>query len=215
MKKPTAGIILAAGESTRFGEPKQLVAVAGGLLIGWPLAAALESKLDHVVLVLGCEHDRIRRCLGSASAHPKCEVIVNPDYRSGQSASLKAGVLRIRNDFPSVMFLLGDQPLVDTAVIDLLLERFVASEKPICVPTHRGSRGNPVLFASCFYPQLLAIEGDLGARDIIDGHSHQVLAVEIDDPRVFLDVDRREDAETATALLKPRSIRPAVTVRRP
>ena len=215
MKKPTAGIILAAGESTRFGEPKQLVAVAGGLLIGWPLAAALESKLDHVVLVLGCEHDRIRRRLGSAGDHPKCEIIVIPDYRSGQSASLKAGVLRIRNDFPSVMFLLGDQPLVDTAVIDLLLDRFAASEKPICVPTYRGTRGNPVLFASGFYPHLLAIEGDQGARAIIDGHPHQVLAVEIDDPRVFLDVDRREDAEKAAGLLKARSIRPAVTARRP
>lgn len=215
IKTPTAGIILAAGESTRFGEPKQLLRLGGRFLIEWVLTAALNSKLDQVLLVLGFEHERIRRSLFSSTTHPKCEILVNHEYRDGQSTSLKAGIASIRQRFPSVMFLLGDQPLVDTTVIDFLLGRFVASEKPICVPTHRGTRGNPVLFASCFYPQLLGIEGDQGARDIIDGHSHQVLAVEIDDPRVFLDVDRREDAETAAALLKARSIRSAVTVRRP
>ena len=139
--------------------------------------------LDHVVLVLGCEHERIRRCLGSSTAHPKCEILVNPDYRSGQSTSLQAGLLRVRHDFPSAMFLLGDQPLVDAALINLLLQRHAGSEKPICVPTHRGTRGNPTLFARRFYPEILKLAGDKGARDIIAAHPDQVLAVEIPDPR--------------------------------
>jgi molybdenum cofactor cytidylyltransferase len=204
MKPPTAGILLAAGESTRFGEPKQLLTLSGRFLIEWALAAALGSNLDHVVLVLGCEHERIRRCLGSSTAHPKCEILVNPDYSSGQSTSLQAGLLRIRHDFPSTMFLLGDQPLVDAALINLLLQRYAVSEKPICVPTHRGTRGNPTLFASRFYPEILKLAGDKGARDIIAAHPDQVLAVKIPDPRVFLDIDRREDIEKIAALLESR-----------
>jgi molybdenum cofactor cytidylyltransferase len=186
LKTPTAGILLAAGESTRFGEPKQLLTLSGRFLIEWALAAALGSNLDHVVLVLGCEHERIRRCLGSSTAHPKCEILVNPDYSSGQSTSLQAGLLRIRHDFPSTMF------------------RYAVSEKPICVPTHRGTRGNPTLFASRFYPEILKLAGDKGARDIIAAHPDQVLAVKIPDPRVFLDIDRREDIEKIAALLESR-----------
>lgn len=204
MKTPMAGILLAAGESRRFGEPKQLLSLDGRFLIEWALSAALGSNLDRVVLVLGGEHERILRCLGSSTSHPKCEILVNPAYRNGQSTSLQAGLLRIRHDFPSAMFLLGDQPLVDAALINLLLERYAGSEKPICVPTHRGIRGNPTLFGSPFYPEILKLAGDKGARDIIAAHPAQVLAVEIPDPLVFLDIDRRKDVAKISALLESR-----------
>lgn len=202
MKTPTAGIILAAGEATRFGEPKQLVSLCGRRVIEWVLAAALGSNLDHVVLVLGHEHERIQRALFSTTAPAKCEVVLNRDYRNGQSTSLRTGLLSVRQDFPSAMFLLGDQPLVDSAFINLLLERFAASEKPICVPTHRGTRGNPTLFARSFYPRLLKLAGDRGARDLIAAHADQVLAVEIPDARVFLDIDRPQDVAPTARLLK-------------
>jgi molybdenum cofactor cytidylyltransferase len=200
MKTPTAGIVLAAGQSTRFGKPKQLVPLNGRLLIEWALEAALGSKLDRVVLVLGCEHERIRRCLRSATAHSKCEIVVNPDYLSGQSTSLKTGLLRVRHEFQSVMFLLGDQPLVDAPLIDLLLERYLESEKTICVPTYRAERGNPTIFGSAFYPELLKLSGDKGARDLISAHPDDVIAVEIAEPALFHDIDRPEDVETAMLL---------------
>jgi molybdenum cofactor cytidylyltransferase len=204
MKTPTAGIILAAGESKRFGAPKQLLQLGGRYLIEWVLQAALESNLDRVVLVLGCEHERIRSGLRARTGHPKCEVLVNPAHRNGMSTSLKAGVARIQNGFPSAMFLLGDQPLVDAALINLMLTRFNESQHPICVPTHGGTRGNPTLFASALYPAILNLAGDRGARDLIAAHADQVLAVEIPDPAVFLDIDRREDVEPIARLLKSR-----------
>lgn len=204
MKTPTAGIILAAGESTRFGEPKQLLAVGGRFLIEWVLSAALGSNLDHIVLVLGCEHERIRCSLRSATAHPKCEILVNPDYRSGQSTSLRTGLLRIQHDFPSAMFLLGDQPLVDAALIDLLLERYLESQKSICAPTYRGTRGNPTIFGCALYPELLKLSGDKGARDLIIAHPNEVLTVEITGPAAFHDIDRPEDVEPAALLLQSR-----------
>ena len=103
------------------------------------------------------------------------------------------------------MFLLGDQPLVDAAVINLLLARYAGSEIPICVPTHRGIRGNPdPVRQRRLYPEILNLAGDKGARDIIAAHPDQVLAVEIPDPLVFLDIDRREDVEKIAALLESR-----------
>jgi molybdenum cofactor cytidylyltransferase len=204
VKTPTAGIILAAGESKRFGEPKQLLRLGGRRLMEWVLQAALESSLDIVVLVLGCEHDRIQRGLLKWTAHPKCTVLVNPHYREGLSTSLKAGLAGVAHDFPSAMFLLGDQPMVTAALIDLLLRRFAQSEKSICVPAHRGTRGNPVLFASSHYPAILRLSGDTGARDLITAHPEQVLAVEVPDPRIFLDIDRREDAEMVATVLESR-----------
>ena len=204
IKTPTAGIILAAGESRRFGAPKQLLRLGGRLLIEWALTAALNSNLDQVLLVLGFEHERIRCSLFSAAAHPKCKLLVNSNYRNGQSTSLKTGIASIRQRFPSVMFLLGDQPLVDTALINLLLERYAESNKPICAPTHAGTRGNPVLFARPFYSAILKLMGDRGARDLIADHPDQVLAVEIPDARVFLDIDHQEDVSKIAGLLKSR-----------
>jgi molybdenum cofactor cytidylyltransferase len=202
IKTPTAGIILAAGESRRFGAPKQLFGLGGRYLIEWVLTAALDSNLDHVLLVLGFEHERIRRSLASSTTHPKCEILVNPDYHDGQSTSLKAGIRRVRDEFPAVMFLLGDQPLVDANLINLLLDRYKKSEKPICIPTHVGARGNPTLFASSFYPAILNLMGDRGGRDLIAAHPDQVLAVEIPDPRVFLDIDRPDDVGPIGRLLE-------------
>jgi molybdenum cofactor cytidylyltransferase len=198
-KSPTAGIILAAGESKRFGEPKQLLRLAGRSLIEWVLAAALESDLDRVVLVLGCEHDRVRRSLPAWTGHPKCTILVNPDFRDGLSTSLRAGLARIRDDCPSAMFLLGDQPMVDAGLINLLLRQFARSDKSICAPVHSGTRGNPVLFGRAFYPAILRLRGDEGARGLIAAHPDRLLAVE-----VFLDVDRREDAGRVARLLPSR-----------
>jgi molybdenum cofactor cytidylyltransferase len=204
MKTPTAGIILAAGESKRFGAPKQLLRLGGRLLIERVLAAALASNLDRVLLVLGCEHEPVRRALAAWTVHPKCRVLVNPDYRDGMSTSLKAGVLRIQDGFPAAMFLLADQPLVDAPFINRLLARFAEADKSICVPTHDGVRGNPALFASDFYPAILELAGDRGARDLIAAHPDRVLTVEIPDPAVFLDIDRPEDVEPIARLLKSR-----------
>ncbi len=191
-RRLTAGVILAAGMSRRLGRPKQLIPLEGKLLIEHVLDAALASRLDAVFLVLGDRAPQIFAALGAKLKHPRLHVVVNKRYSEGLSSSLHAGLQKARR-FASVMFLLGDQPRVTGSFIDLLIDRFQASEKEICVPVYRGKRGNPTLFGQSFYGALMALSGDIGARELIASNSDRVLEVEVQDPGVFLDIDTASD----------------------
>lgn len=198
---PTAGIILAAGASIRFGRSKQLLKLRDKYLIEWVVDAALDSCLKAVQLVLGHDHRIILQALGAKIEHPKLTVIINPDYRKGQSTSLKAGLSRVRKNFGAVMFLLGDQPMITADFIDRMLVQFEQSEKDICVPVYKAQRGNPVVFRSSIFENLLKVRGDIGARDIIRKNPDRTLFLEIDDPLSFLDIDTVEDLEHLQAHL--------------
>jgi molybdenum cofactor cytidylyltransferase len=192
-KKPTAGVILAAGSSTRMGSPKQLLKIKGESLIERILDAALGSKLETIFLVLGHEFQKIQQALGPKIGDPRLELLVNYQYQKGLSQSLRCGLERVKDIYPSVMFLLGDQPLIDSKIIDHLLEVFWSADQEICVPTYRGQRGNPVIFSQKTYPELEKLAGDKGARDLIQALSDKVLFVELEKPLLFFDIDTEED----------------------
>ena len=192
-KKPTAGIVLAAGLSSRFGAAKQLTLIRGRSLLERTVQAAVSSLLDRVVVVLGHRAEQIRSTHDKAFDHPKVDVIVNPDFKDGMSASVRIGLEKASHTHPSVMFLLGDQPLICADILDCLLTRFWDSDKDICVPAFQGKRGNPAIFSRAFFDEISVLKGDTGAREIIDAHPGSVLKVEVSDPALFLDIDRKED----------------------
>ena len=200
-KKQTAGVILAAGLSQRFGQPKQLLKLKNKYLLEWVLDAALASRLDQVVLIVGHEHQKIIQAIGSKTNHPQLQVVINRRYRDGQSRSLQAGLLQIQAQSSSVMFLLGDQPMLKSTTIDHILDGFWHSEKDICVPVCNGKKGNPTIFSRAMYGNLMAIEGDIGAREIIRANPERVLYIEVDDPLCFLDIDSPKDYEDLQRLL--------------
>jgi molybdenum cofactor cytidylyltransferase len=193
VKKSTAGIILAAGVSARFGRPKQLLKLKDKYLIEWVLDAALASRLPNVVLVLGHEHQKILKALGPGTNHPRLQIVINHRYLEGQSRSLQAGLIKVRQAFSSVMFLLSDQPMLTSQTINRMLSRFWNSEEDICVPVFKGKRGNPTIFKRTMYDQLLALQGDIGARDIILANPARVLTIEVDEPLCFFDIDSEKD----------------------
>jgi molybdenum cofactor cytidylyltransferase len=123
-------------------------------------------------------------------------VEINLQFKKGQSHSLRAGLSKVKDDFPAVMFLLGDQPMLNTATINILLERFWTDDKDICVPIYRGKRKTPAIFSRRFYTQLMDIKGDTGARQLIDDNPDRVLAVEMDNPICFFDIDTQQDFES-------------------
>jgi molybdenum cofactor cytidylyltransferase len=201
-KKPTAGIILAAGESIRFGQTKQLLPLKNKYMIEWVLEAALGSRLEQIILVLGHDHKQIMRALGTQTHCPRLRVCLNHEYKKGQSSSLKVGFSKMPIKFPSVMFLLGDQPMIDTETIDFLLHHFWRSSKDICVPVYQGKRGNPTIFSRKFYNHFLTIKGDIGARGIIKTNSERVLEVEVKNSLCFIDIDTEKDFEKLQSQLK-------------
>ena len=200
-KKPTAGIILAAGQSTRFGKPKQLLKLNDKYLLEWVLDAALESRLEKILLVLGHKYQDILTALGEKTRHPDLQIVNNHHYQDGQSTSLQAGLDQVRDKFPATMFLLGDQPMLDSETIDALLEQFWISGKDIGVPVFEGKRGNPVIFSQKFYGHLPKITGDIGARNIIRDHPENVEEIETNNPLCFMDIDTQSDFDNLAKVL--------------
>ena len=196
-KKPTAGIILAAGMSERFKDgPKQLLKLKGGYMIEYVIRASLDSKLNRIFLVLGHYHNKILKALAGNIKyfkHDRLEIIINRQYRQGMSSSVRAGLASIGNKFGSVMFLLGDQPMVDSRLIDLMLKRFYKSHKNICAPVYKGKRGNPTIFSREYFNLLLRIEGDSGGRDIIMANPGDILKIETDSPACVFNINTMND----------------------
>jgi molybdenum cofactor cytidylyltransferase len=197
----TAGIILAAGASIRFGQPKQLIKLRGKYLVEWVLDAALNSRLKTVVLVLGHEHQKIIKAVGTQLHHPKLVVVINHHYHEGQSTSLKTGLTCVKQAFSAVMYLLADQPMINSNTIDRLLDQFHDSDKDICVPVFEGERGNPTIFKRPIYEEIMMIDGDIGARSIIGKKVQRVLYAQIKDPLCFFDIDSPEDLKNLLGLL--------------
>ena len=195
-KKPTAGIILAAGISKRFGTPKQLVKIKGSYMIEYVIRASLSSKLHKVLLVLGHHQNKILKAITEnikSFQNSQLELINNHQYRQGMSSSVLAGLASVKNSFGSVMFLLGDQPMVDSMLIDLMLKRFYKSDKNICAPVYKGKRGNPTIFSRKYFNLLQRVKGDSGGRDIIIANPDDILKVNTDSPACVYDIDTMDD----------------------
>lgn len=158
-----AGVVLAAGTSSRLGRPKQLLPVGGEPLVRHTLRAILASKLDDVLVVLGHEADAVQ----SAIAALPVRVVHNPDFARGQSTSVRAGLAALAPETEAAVFLLGDQPGVDPDVIDALITAWRDTNAPIVAPRYTGGIGNPILFDRRLFPELGTLEGDRGANRIV------------------------------------------------
>ncbi len=184
-----AGIILAAGKSSRMGKMKLLLDVHGKPMLGHVVESALHSALDQVIVVLGNEYERVLASIDFKVA----TVVFNADFLKGQSTSLKAGIAAVGENCDAALFLLGDMPLVDSGVIDALLQKHKAARASIVVPVFAGRRGNPVLLARSLFPMVLALEGDIGARAILAAHEDLIETVDVEHDGILLDVDTWED----------------------
>ncbi len=184
-----AGIILAAGKSSRMEKIKLLLDIHGKPMLGRVVESALHSALDEVIVVLGGEHERILESIDFKGA----TVVFNPDFLKGQSTSLKAGIAAVGESCDAALFLLGDLPLVDSGIIDAVLQKHKATRASIVVPVFAGKRGNPVLLARSLFPMVLALEGDIGARSILAAHEDLIETVDVGHEGILLDVDTWED----------------------
>ena len=191
-----SGIVLAAGAARRMGRPKLLLPLDGRCVLQHVVDAAADSCLDALVVVLGAHAAAVRAAL-TLPADRAVRVTVNADYAQGQSTSLRAGLAALDPRTEAAAILLGDQPGVDSAVIDAVAAAFVAAGAVAARPVYEtpaGERvpGHPVFLHRRLWPALDALRGDAGARTVLAEHPEWVLEVPVAGaPPV--DIDTPED----------------------
>jgi molybdenum cofactor cytidylyltransferase len=183
-----SGVILAAGFSRRLGRPKQLLELGGKPLLQWAIDAALAAGLSEVLVVLGESAAAILEHVDLGTAR----LVINPDAIDGQSTSIMAGVAVANPERVGTLFMLGDQPDISAADLDLVLQKFEGTPDEIVIASWQGERRSPVVFGRSYDGELLRLRGDTGARPILRAHSEQVVAVEFDRP-VPIDIDTEAD----------------------
>jgi molybdenum cofactor cytidylyltransferase len=186
-----AAVILGAGRSTRMGGPNKLMEKIGGRpLLRMAVEEALASRARPVIVVTGHQRERVEEALAGL----KVQLVHNPDFASGLSTSLKAGLAALPAEgVDGAIVCLGDMPQVRATLIDRLIGAFDPERGAlVVVPTIEGKRGNPVVWSRRFFPELMALEGDVGARHLIGRYSEAVTEVPVTDAAAFVDVDTPE-----------------------
>jgi molybdenum cofactor cytidylyltransferase len=186
------GILLAAGTSSRMGQPKQLLNWRGKALVRHVAEQALASRITGLVVVLGAGARDVRAALVGLDG--PVQLVENPAYAGGQAGSVRAGLAALPSAASGAVVLLVDQPLVGPAVINHLLDAFADYPETLAVvPTYQGRRGNPVLLARTLFEPISRISGDSGARAVFAAYADQILTLELDDPAIVTDIDTPEE----------------------
>jgi molybdenum cofactor cytidylyltransferase len=185
-----AAVILSGGESRRMGSPKALIPYQGRAFLQHLLDVARHPKLGRVLVVLGPHADQIR----SEVALETADVVINHDWEQGQLSSIQAALRHLAEaeETDGIMLFLVDHPLISAALVDQLIAEFYRLGRPIVLPTFRGKRGHPVIFARRLYEELLAAPLDKGARTVVWAHTDEVLQVPTDEEGVVLNLNDPE-----------------------
>ena len=185
--EPVAGIILAAGESSRFGKPKQLLDWDGEPIVRRVARIALQSAFSEVVVVSGAHADLVHGVLSDLPV----TIVHNREWRAGQSSSVQVAMQALRENIGAAVFLLADQPLITPTLVRSLIELHARTLSPIVAPLVDDHRGNPVLFDRVTFSDLIALKGDTGGRAIFS--RYPITWLPWFDRNTQLDIDTPQD----------------------
>jgi molybdenum cofactor cytidylyltransferase len=184
-----AGLILAAGESSRMGIPKATLTWRGRTFLESIVKTLREGGLERMVVVLGHQAEDIQRQVEIEPA----QVVINPDYRSGQTSSLQVGLRALMADEPeAILVCLVDHPAVSGETVRRIVAAFRQCGASVVVPTYHARRGHPVLIGRQVFNELLALSCNAGADSVVRKYRPQTQIVEVEDEGVVIDVDDPE-----------------------
>ena len=213
VKSRVAAVVLAAGESRRMGQLKQLLPWGTGTLLTHAVDVALASRARPVVVVLGCQADACRTALSAPTTGPaahsghseraglprQVSIVVNDDWANGQSTSVRAGLAALPENVGAVLFHLVDMPGVTPATLNALIERHAVTLAPVAWPEYEGRRGNPVLFDRSVFSELRDLTGDVGGKPVLMTYERTGAAerLVVEESGVLLDIDTPTDLSRA------------------
>ena len=181
-----SAVILAAGGSRRMGRPKQELKIGDRTLADIVAGNVRSSIADEIILVT-----QPGLPLPDSEYFPGIRNVVNKNWETGQSSSMKAGLEAVNPESNAVIFFMADQPMVDAGIINNLIMTFYEGDRPIVAPRYDGKNGSPVLFDRSLFSELMKVEGDKGGRDLLKRHA--VEYVDIESPLAGMDVDTPDD----------------------
>ena len=185
-------VVLAAGESARMGETKQLLHWGDSSILGRVLANLQASDVHDIVVVSGHEQQAVTQVAAEADVRS----VHNPDYESGEMlSSLQVAVGQLPPNREAVLVMLADQPLVGPENINRLLEVYWQGTGELIAPTYQGQRGNPVLIGRRYFPELLALARGEAPRSLLQAHVGDLITVPVDSPGILQDMDTPDQYE--------------------
>ena len=197
--KQIAGIILAAGASSRMGQDKALLRWGGKTFLEHLLAALRNAETDPVRVVLGANADQVQEQFSFGAG----EAVLNPDWQKGMLSSLIAGLNSLPADVEAAAVCLVDHPCVSSTLIRALCENFRTGDKLIAIPTYQGRRGHPVLFSATLFDELRAAPLEVGARHVVRRHADDILELPTEEEGVLLNTNDRAAYETILSKQPP------------
>ncbi|MBA7579092.1 Molybdenum cofactor guanylyltransferase [subsurface metagenome] len=185
-------ILLAAGRSKRMGKLKQVMPFGQSTVLGQAINNLLASVVSELIVVVGY---RAKEVIRSIATEP-VKLVINPDYGQGMSTSIIVGLNLVDSRAQAVMLALGDQPLINSQIVNRLIEEFCNHDKGIAVPIYQGRRGHPIIFASKYKEKLLELDGDIGGRQIVKDHPDDILEVAVNSESIITDIDTISDYQS-------------------
>ena len=175
-----SAILLAAGQSKRMnGENKLVKKIQGIPLIKHSVRNILASSIDELIIVLGYQKEIIKKLIDK---NEKIKFVFNKDFKSGMATSIKTGLNHLSEETESFFICLGDMPMVNKDIFNLLIKS--KNNREIIVPTYKNKQGNPILFSKSMKKKIMTIEGDVGAKKILELNKDKILNIETNDQSI-------------------------------
>ncbi len=182
-------LVLAAGESKRMGESKQLLPFGNKTMIETVIDHIMHSEVDEILVVLGSNRENIECVLKDMPVRS----VHNPRFKEGMLSSIQKGFVSLPKEAEAVLVFLGDQPMIPSSTINRIVDAYKSCDKGIVLPVYEKRRGHPVLIDSKYSQEVAHLNPQVGLRELIHNHPEDILEVDLDSSSILEDIDTPED----------------------